>query len=245
MTLVVCCTFALIVGGVPCDASSDGLLTQIPEQPAWAKYDLRSELTHSEPPNSYDANGTVTLKLLGSVTLESELCHWIEVEMNYDGPPSAISENGSRRRYTTVWKLLIKDAAFHSENGPCSGIVRGYFAHSSDPANLDPKEIHKLNSGAILEYLHSPFVMPAEIKSRRIATGRGDLECVGIELETLVGDDNPITTFYRQWTNSTSPFGTVEFEYDCRHTATAERIRQRLRLVDWGQSPTSNFPEAK
>lgn len=234
---------------------ADGLILSIPANGNWASFIVHTEITH-EDGETTETNGVLTVKALGSETVNGRRCRWLEFELSW-GPEAGDLYHGS------VWKLLIEEDVLSSDTNPLSAIRKGYRdkVSNSKPQNTwkykpklmnakeNPMEVEEeLSHGVINFYLTNTGSSPKLMGSHKFEENGHNIDT---QLRQWSHSDHPYgenverirSTAYNQWRSSKAPFGVAKYEFDVV-TFNGLRFTQSLSLKETGVDAVSAIPDA-
>jgi hypothetical protein len=123
LTLVAC----LFGAGVCTDAIADGLICQLPEDGAWARFKVTGGAVGADGTVRITVEGSQTVRSVGETSIENRTYRWIEVEsditLHRAGKPEVLKE---------LIKILVSEADLEKGNDPLAHVVKAYKGESGE-----------------------------------------------------------------------------------------------------------------
>lgn len=228
---------ALSIAGCLCGAiRAEGLLQKLPDDKAYAKYDL--ELTVEG--QGAMQTGELTLKSVGSTFEDGEKCRWIEMEFKLK--PS----DGEGDKH--IYKLLLPEKNLKAGANPLEKILRAWHKQNED-AVVQFTETTTLTTAAVGVFLSGPSKDSKALDKQFEDSKIGNVECAGVKgsFEQMLGPGMlKVTSEVR--TTDKAPFGSVRGEYQfeiINEQKTEAKATARLKLVDVGTEAVSALPDSQ
>ena len=171
---------ALPVGAV----CADGLIVQLPEDGAWATFDMHQVKSQVNRNTGGALGGDVTqdytLKAssVGQTTVEGKPCRWLEFKLLYLPVES---------QQSVIWKVLIPEEQLKTGGDPTMHIVRGWVKVEDKP--IAPiKDVADQQDGWVVDdqdmlranMLPRPLQDSRKLDSKMVDCKAGKLNCIGL-----------------------------------------------------------------
>jgi hypothetical protein len=218
-------------------APADGLLYQLPNDGAWANYDL--DCTAKAGGKEIAVTGTLRLASVGHVTVQDQPCRWIEVQLNV----GTVVE-GKEVKNERVCKLLIPEKWLVAGQSPLDHVVRAWWQPESGAAVeklLNPRTIDT----PLPVILSGPWKNVKPLKTADIQCRFGKLSCEGTEgtLDFPLPQGGTMKCKLENRLNAESPFGVVSSHWLLE--TPGGTLEWNLKLAKHDQKAESKLAEPK
>lgn len=219
------------------------LISQLPKDGTWAKFEYSSTLTRANG-NETHGKGHLILKCLGTEHFEMQSYRWIEFEYLIEGKPVA---------YQQVGKMLVAEKLIGTDDELSTGFKRGWLWIGDMPPEF--AVLIEENSEAIEDFkVNMLFELEKNkdrktIENKTIKTDVGDFECEG--WRSVKQHDNKGKSIETVYCNKKSPFGFVAWSLEQKATGDGKEevhtrsVVMRMKLVEIGDKAKSKFPKLK
>lgn len=217
---------------MPAVVQADGLLYQLPEDGAWASFDLTLTF-NPDRDNERTLEGWMKMSSVGTATENGEPCRWIEIKLTFN--------DGNQDR-TLISKVLIPKEQLAEGKSPLEHIVRGWF---KQPDDSEPQEINteNLNRTSLPVLLSGPLQDAEKLASAPVKSELGELECEGIRGSTTYRQgDNANTATLEVRKHEKAPFGVVSCRIENKINEN-NRVTATLTLSGHGTTALSDLPK--
>lgn len=232
---------------VPLAARADGLIDRLPNDGAWAEFEVTGKGIGADGQSRTTIDGKLTLSSVGREEVSGEPCRWIEIKSQMR------DLRGENRAETTgVLKLLLVERRLQRGQEPLAGIAKAWRQHpgmdDGKIKQLDLKGEGLREVQSLDEFLHGPAWDVAELEAVEVDSKLGNLPCKGLrctEVQKAGGAEMRLTVIVRL--NDQAPFGVVSYEYEKERLRDGKSVGKRtmeLKLVDFGQGAASALPDS-
>jgi hypothetical protein len=202
---------------------ADGLLYQLPDDGAWARFEL--QITDN---NASSRKVEVIMRSVGRMASEPP-ARWLEFKVP--------SEDETR-----TLKLLIPERYLKEGEQPIEHIIRAWRKDSE----AIPVSVPRMRDFWMLVFLAGPLRDVKTLDSKSIETPLGALECPGLVGQSHVREDDgyeeDLTYTVRR--HAKAPFGVVACDIDCVVTKDGKlhgKVKYELKLVEVGKDAVSEL----
>ena len=224
-------------------AGAQLLISQLPKDGTWAKYEYSSTMTLANGKETL-GKGYLILKCLGTEHVDTQVYRWIEFEHLIEAEPVP---------YQQIGKMLVAEKLIGTDDELSNGFKRGWIWISPTPPEM--AVLIEENSEAIEDIKVNMLFELEKNKNRKavenkmIKTEVGNFECEGWRSIKQHGDKGEsIETVY---CNEKSPFGFVAWSLeqkandDGKEEVHTRSVVMRMKLVEIGDKAKSKFPKLK
>ncbi len=230
--------------------AADGMVYQLPEDGAWAKFSLEGVfLDPDEQKIATDANitGTLTISSVGTVQLEGIPCRWIEITIDAQRDGKVFKE---------VDKLLIPEAELGAGKQPLEHVRDAWYLHSSidggKPRRIeDVRKMDVVYIQRIRPILHPPFAGEKKLDKAVVDCKLGKVACectTAEETEKHEGSDIQYHSSYTIYRHDQAPFGVAAWQAVNRVQRSDELLgtmKLHVTLIDFGKDAKSSIAEGQ
>lgn len=233
---------------IPLAARADGLIDRLPNDGAWAEFDVTGKAVGADGQSRATIDGKLTFSSVGREEVSGEPCRWIEIKSQ------TRDLRGENRAETTgVLKLLLVERRLQRGQEPLAGIAKAWRQHPGmDDGKI--KELDLKGEGlrevqSLDEFLHGPAWEVVELEALAVESKLGSLPCKGLrctEVQKAGGAETRLTVIVRL--NDQAPFGVVSYEYEKERLRDGRSVGKRtmdLKLVDFGENAASALPDSR
>lgn len=232
----------VIVMFLPIPSAAEGLIRQLPEDGAWARFEVTGKGIDSDGTVSVTVNGTQTIRSVGRAVVDGKQCRWIELESKFEFERAG----GNSAESNEIIKLLVPEQFLTKGANPCDHVFKAYRGSSAatlrelDLTDYGARELQGLD-----EVFHEPLPVTSELPAATIETGQQSWTCEGFKGERT---DDGVAFRTETRLKEDAPFGVVTYKYE------KERIRnnqsQGMRTMAWklvesGTDAKSAAPDAQ
>ncbi|QDU41886.1 hypothetical protein Mal52_03410 [Symmachiella dynata] len=236
-------TFMVLLTLVTTTAQAEGLIHQLPEDGAWAQFDIQGKGTDADG-STVTLSGTITMSSVGTAEVDGEQCRWIEV---------ATEGKRDDQAFTDIVKLLIPESQLAQGKDPLKHVLKIWHKHSQVPGGA--KQIEDL-AGQNARYLrkfrpllHGPFEMVQKLEKAPVDSKLGKVDCDGysasgeVEMGTIL-----MNSQYTIRLHKSAPFGVVTWQAETEVSREGQALgtmSTKFKLSDFGKDAKSAIPDAK
>ena len=204
-------------------ARADGLLYQLPEDGAWAQFEVR--ITNRA---GSTRTAQITMRSVGRVQ-ENEACRWIELKL-------PIEES------TQVVKLLVPEKYLKEGQAPLDHVVRGWRKLGDEV----PVTLTNPHTFWLLVLLPGPLDNVKKLDREVVESKLGRLECEGLTGRTHVKEEDGYEEdlAYTIRRHPKAPFGVVSCRFECKVLfggKLKDVVNFQLKLTDFGKEAESEL----
>jgi hypothetical protein len=242
MRLYVIASMLVLILVVPAPSWAEGILSRVPEDGAWAKFDIEGKGTGSDGKVQVTVKGTQTVRCVGVQEVDGEPCRWIEVDT--DSRFERVGrEAGSLHE---IFKLLIAEKYLVEGMDPREGIRIAFQKQGDSPVKrlelqgADARQIESMD-----ELFHAPFEPLRSLPIEKVVAAGKDWECRGVEGRRATDAEN-FSTVTRL--HNDAPFGVVTYTYDKQRLRDGKQAGGRSmnwKLTEIGTGAVSALPDSR
>ncbi len=197
---------------LPGIAWADGLISQLPADGAWAKFEIEGTGTNAEGKVTTTVKGTQILRSVGRKMMDNQQCRWIELETDLSFETTMGLKGSLKGKLKEIFKLLIPEADLVQGKNPCEHVLKAYRGRSADMLKeLDLKAAGGQAIQSMDEFFHAPLKQITKLPVKTIETKNDKWKCEGFHGESK-SESVVFTTETR--TNPQVPFGVVTYSYE-------------------------------
>jgi hypothetical protein len=232
-----------IVLCLPGISLAEGLIYQLPDDGAWAKFEIEGEGVNSDGTVSITITGTQTLRSVGSKMVDNQPCRWIELESDVTFERVGRNEAQSLKE---IIKLLVPESQLTKGKDPREKVIKAYKGTSAETMReLDLTGDGKREIQSLDEILHGPLKKTAKLPAAEINVKGKNWKCEGFEGEEKTEDVVFIT---ETQIHEQAPFGVVTYKYEKarqRNNESQGGRNMKWKLVNFGKDAKSAAPRAE
>jgi hypothetical protein len=232
----------LLVLALGSSASAAGLISQIPKDGEWVRY----QWSHST--GAGETSGTLTMSSVGSSTVDGQLCRWLELKLTYD-------EGTVKHAFVT--KVLAPEKDIKAEASFMPAQVWFKVDDAPPVPRLNPKDAPEwLNRiQLVLKHVLLPLRDAGKLNDKTIEYQHGKLTCSGLK-QTAIGDATKVTingtpaewktaSARSLWMHKDVPFGIArcESQHTFLQNGEATKVESvNFFLSDFGSDAKTELP---
>lgn len=235
--------FVLFATAAPVHAG--GLIHTLPADGSWVKYNMSMK---NEGMVSIEGKGSLTIRLVGTVTENGEKYRWVELE-------SVAMQNGQQK--AGVMKLLIREKDLADGAVASPQIVRG-FKKQQGGAVESITERDKARGGSAMMFFGRPQKNVKPLNQEKVvAHQKGKLKIANgtsgeLDFDPTGGAGNPngaqFETTQSLWSHKSLPFGTAAMELVMKvsfQNNVISTMTMKFNVQDYGTAAKSALPDQK
>jgi hypothetical protein len=220
---------------------AEGIVCQLPEEGAWARFDIDGAGVGPNGAVRVTVKGTQTIRCVGIEDVQGEPCRWIEVDTD-----STFERTGNAAgKLHVVFKLLISEKHLAEGANPREGVRVAYHKQGDAPAKrLDGADARQVES--MEELFHAPLETLKPLPTESVNAAGTTWECRGVEGRQATDAEvfSTVTRLHKE-----APFGVVTYSYDKRRLrdgqpAGGRSMSWKLAETGAGAVPTPNSAQS-
>ena len=178
------------------------LISKMPEDGSWAKYEMKGATTTSNG-NINKNSATMIVRVVGTEYMNMDAYRWIEIEQRRDHVKNSMP---------SIYRFLIKEDDITNGEDPLAHIKKCWIINLAPNLDIVKEYDVKKDSLQFLEWFLPPQLENQKtLDVKTIETSLGELECKG---SSGVYDQSRAPNYIQRhsftaYTHDKSPFGTV------------------------------------
>jgi hypothetical protein len=227
----------IVIVGFGRTAFADGLIYDLPDDGAQARYDLEIDATAGG--QQVSTKGSMTISSVGQATIDNEKCRWIEIKM--------IIKAEDQERLTLA-KVLVPEKHLGKGKSPGENLVRGWVKEGDMPA-AEIKDLKEPLATPLAAFLASPPKNPGELEKVEIDNAKlGKVSSAGVtgELELDGPGGIQIAINLENRLHEKAPFGLVTANWKFELKANGQIVVQgtfKLTLTEINATALTELPD--
>ena len=192
--------FCLVAIGSQQPVNAQAIITKLPIDGTWAKYEIKQDLLGDE---ELERKIEWTVCVLDTKKIDDKTFRWVEIQSKSVLPAQTFPD---------VYKFLIVEGVVGTKSIPDGAIKKAWTVKYEDSKKY-PKQMSTEMLSRILKTTLCHDEDSKKLKNQNLTTCLGKLDCTVIQLEVIVPDDigfvAPIMTTTSYY-HSKSPFSLVQ-----------------------------------
>jgi len=232
-------------GAVRC-ANAGGIIRGLPEDGAWARFDVQLEIVTAKGDRVPSGSSSFTIRSVGREMVDDAPCRWIELVTS-----QKLNDGAAR---ADLFKILVPEKHFTEDDNPLDHAVRAWSRRGNTVATSKLVEIDKFtrNHKPLDPLFYGKLDQLTEVDPMTIETPLGKYRCSGIiGTRNVPSNVSGESTNYRHDTREemSVPFGVVEYRVESEKLRAGKPVGPKqvltYKLVEMGMGSKSEVPEAK
>jgi hypothetical protein len=226
---------AIIVPVTP--AVADGIIHELPPDGSWVRFDTTGGARKPDGTLAVSLKGRMTLRSVGSETIDATACRWIEIETTTE-----FQRGDEKGEVTEIYKLLISEKHLASYENPRAHVLKAWRKDAKGVVG----ELNMRGDGAkaverLDELFHARFSKSEKQEGVENKTPARNFRCTKVDAHEAAEPAN-VEISTQTWLTSDVPFGIAAYRHSKARKRDGVSLGERwleLKVAEVGKDAKS------